>query len=33
VVDKGGIAQDGAYADLAARDGLFRDLVRGQQLH
>jgi len=32
VIKEGRIVQDGAYADLAARPGLFRDLVEGQQL-
>jgi ABC-type multidrug transport system fused ATPase/permease subunit len=32
VVKEGRIAQDGTYAELSGRPGLFRDLVEGQQL-
>lgn len=32
VLSGGGIAQAGSYAELMAREGLFQDLVRGQQL-
>lgn len=32
VIDQGRIVQDGSYGDLVARPGMFRDLVRGQQL-
>jgi ABC-type multidrug transport system fused ATPase/permease subunit len=32
VVDSGHLVQDGTYAELVARPGLFRDLVEGQRL-
>lgn len=33
VLAGGRVVQDGAYAELVARPGVFRDLVEGQQLH
>lgn len=32
VIDRGSIVQDGSYDDLVSQDGLFREMVHGQQL-
>jgi len=32
VINRGTVVQDGTYDDLVAREGLFRDMVQGQQL-